>query len=417
MIKFIKSPVILSTLLCAVLLYFGIVKISEKHSLHSLLNPSEITKVSGKLENSPSLLSNKKYYCGQLKVQEVWNKSESRSSAKGKIKVFIPEQIVNVYLPGKLYTKNTGSKGALFEEEGTYLFSGKFSGDIFYVEKLISSYWNESFLGKIYFLRAKGRVYFKRLMYSWKNAGGLFLALLSGSREYTENGIAESFRLAGLSHILALSGMHLSLLSGIAVFIGNKTKRIRVAYLIRLTALILFVWFAGFSPSLTRAFICCLILILSSLVNIEKPDMLFVLCISFIIQTNLTPDEVSNAGFLLSYGALFGILILKNLVSKIYYPFLPLKTADSLTASTSAQIFTAPVSLYLFKAFYPVGIISSVIVSPLITFFIYAGLILFLISLIIPFFSGISGIFMNLIYTVITFFVKIFASFPGITIS
>ena len=48
-------------------------------------------------------------------------------------------------------------------------------------------------------------------MYMWGSAGGLLLALLSASKEYTSSAFSDAFRLAGLSHILALSGMHVSI--------------------------------------------------------------------------------------------------------------------------------------------------------------------------------------------------------------
>ena len=62
-------------------------------------------------------------------------------------------------------------------------------------------------------------------MFYWNEAGGLFLALISGIREYTDQSAADSFRRAGLSHILALSGMHLSLFSGITAKISHKTGK------------------------------------------------------------------------------------------------------------------------------------------------------------------------------------------------
>ena len=70
--------------------------------------------------------------------------------------------------------------------------------------------------------RALCRLYFKRMMFAWGSAGGLLLALLCGARDFTESETADAFRMAGLSHILALSGMHLSLFYGLAAFAGKK---------------------------------------------------------------------------------------------------------------------------------------------------------------------------------------------------
>ena len=149
-------------------------------------------------------------------------------------------------------------------------------------------------------------------MYSWGAAGGLLLALLCGAKEYTSTDISLAFRNAGLSHILALSGMHLSMFSGIALFFGKKIGRKKLSFIIRIIALILFVWFAGLSPSLLRAFICSLLMIIAALANVKKPDMLMILAFSFLCQTIIAPEHLFNTGF---------ITLLFNILSSIDNPF------------------------------------------------------------------------------------------------
>jgi competence protein ComEC len=87
--------------------------------------------------------------------------------------------------------------------------------------------------------------------------------------------------------------------------------------------------------------------------------------------------------------------------------------APSLSAVTGAQTVTAPISLKIFGSFSPIGIVSSTIVSPFVTVFIYSGLFLILLSLIFPFLAKPSGIFINLQYTVITYIVSFFSLVPN----
>ena len=143
------------------------------------------------------------------------------SSASGTVKVFIPSEMAEVYLPGKLYSV---ANGAFFEAGGLYSLKGHFSNDgqSFYVERCLSSGFPHTFYGRLDYFRALCRLQFKRLMYSWGSAGGLLLALLCGAKEYTSSEISLGFKRAGLSHILALSGMHLSMFSEIALFAGKK---------------------------------------------------------------------------------------------------------------------------------------------------------------------------------------------------
>ena len=197
--------------------------------------------------------------------------------------------------------------------------------------------------------------------------------------------------------------------SGIALFIGGKIGKKKLTFIIRVIALILFVWFAGFSPSLLRAFICSFLMIIAALANVSKPDMLIILCFSFLMQTIISPGDIYNTGFILSYSALAGILLTNKFFEKFYIRFLPKTLALSVSSSTGAQIFTAPISLKIFGTFSPIGIIATTVVSPIITIFIYAGLSLILLSLIFPFLSVPSGIFINFLYTIIKFLVNIFS--------
>ena len=87
--------------------------------------------------------------------------------------------------------------------------------------------------------------------------------------------------------------------------------------------------------------------------------------------------------------------------------------SSSLSAASGAQTVTAPISLKIFGSFSPIGIISSTVVSPFITVFIYSGLLLILVSLIFPVLSKPSGFFINLQYTVITYIVNLFSHVPN----
>ena len=250
-------------------------------------------------------------------------------------------------------------------------------------------------------------------MYAWGSGGGLLQALLCGAREYTSAETSDAFRRAGLSHILALSGMHLSMFSQIALFFGNKAGIKKLTFILRITALVGFVWFAGFSPSLVRAFICAILTIAATIAGAKKPDMLSILCFSFLIQSAVCPQDIHSAAFILSYGTLAGILLTGSFFSRFYSKFSPRLISSSLSAATGAQTFTAPISLKLFGSFSPIGIVSATVVSPFITVFIYSGLLLILLSLMFPILSKPSGIFINLQYTVIKYIVNIFSLVPN----
>ena len=415
-LNYLKKPVVISTLICAFVFYSGLFRLPDRTKPHSLFYPEELSEISGRILSSPAKTGNGKYYSATFLLEGVADKRGYKSSANGRIKIMIPSELAEAYSPGKLFSLSKQKRNSsvfLFEAGSSCTFSGRLSQDNFYVRQCNAAYWPDSWRGRLSRFRALCRLHFKRLMYSWGSGGGLLLALLCGAREYTDSATSDAFRRAGLSHILALSGMHLSMFSAIAIFFGNKAGVKKLTFILRIIALIGFVWFAGLSPSLLRAFICAMLMIAASIAGASKPDMLSILCFSFLIQSAICPQDIHNAAFILSYGALAGILFTSRIFNRFYSRFTPKPVASSLSAATGAQTITAPISLQLFGSFSPIGIVSATVVSPFVTIFIYSGLVLILLSLIFPFLSKPSGIFINFQYTVIKYIVNIFSLVPN----
>ena len=413
--NYLKKPVFISCLICIFVFYSGIFHIPEKNKFCSLLQENQIRCIGGTIVSSPVKTGNGKYYSAVLKADLAEDSRNFSSSAKGNLQIFIPSEKVEALYPGKIFSLSRNK--FIYEKGADCVLYGKFNSNGFYVSNLKSGSWPISFTGKIKYIRALCRLHFARLMYGWGSAGGLLLALLSGAREYTDKAVQDSFRKAGLSHILALSGMHLSMFSAIAVFFGNKAGIKKLTFILRIFALIAFVWFAGFSPSLLRAFICTMLTIVAAIAGAKQSDMLSILSFSFLLQSAISPADIHSTGFILSYGALAGILVWGKVFTRLYSKLFPRAFALSLSSSTAAQTFTIPVSLKVFGSCSPIGIISATVVSPFITIFIYSGLLLIILSLIFPLLSKPSGIFINLQYTVINYLVKLFSLVPDWSIN
>jgi len=406
-----SNPLILSVLIVSFFVYSHFICVPEKKSFSSVIPQNEIKTVSGIVVSSPSKVSSGKYYSAQMEFYKV-SSYKMNSDAAGRTRVFLPSEYIESFYPGKLYT---AGKGKDLIESGTEVqLRGSFSDGVFFAREVLWARLDNNKNSRIRIVRAMGRLKFKRMMYSWGNAGGLLLALLSGSREYTETKVAENFKKAGLSHILALSGMHLSMFSGLALFLGSRIGRKRIALILQLTAVILFVWFAGLSPSLLRAFICLSVMLFQGIINIEKSDMFTVLCFSFFVQTLISPNDLMNTGFILSYGALCGITVSAEFFRKLYSYVFPGKISGALAASTGAQLVTLPVSAGLFRMITPIGIISSVFVSPLVTLFIYSGLLFIVLGLLFQPFVSIGEFIMKIQYNLISNMVSFFAEVPAV---
>jgi len=245
-----------------------------------------------------------------------------------------------------------------------------------------------------------------------KNWGGLAAALLLGTRENLEEGISQSFRNAGLSHILALSGMHLAFLSAILAFVLRKPLGRNVSLIAGFAFIILYVFLVGPQPSLVRAAIMygmgCF-LILTGTVR----QSLAVLCAAFLVQILWEPSSAHSVSFILSYLALAGILVLSGPLLAIFRGRLPGFLAVGIGASTAAFLATAPFVALFFGILRPAGIIAGLFAAPLSGLFMALSLLWLFVGRL-----PLAGMILDRLLTAVQFVmqwsISFFARFPGI---
>ena len=141
-------------------------------------------------------------------------------------------------------------------------------------------------------------------------SGGLACALLLGNKSYLDSTLARDFSRAGASHILALSGMHVSILMGAIGFALAKLHVHRKARAVLLAAAALgYLVLTGMSVSAPRAVVMVCILQLSYLLAADN-DTLTTLGLVGAGIILLDPYTVCDTGFILSFLATFGIVVL-----------------------------------------------------------------------------------------------------------
>ncbi len=139
--------------------------------------------------------------------------------------------------------------------------------------------------------------------------GNLASALLLGNKDLLSSRITRDFRRVGASHILALSGMHMSLIMGalsllLVRFIPKSAPRAVVLSFFALLYLAL----TGFSVSATRSVIMLLIVYLSWMISAEA-DSLTSLSIAGFVILLVSPGAVADAGFWMSFASTLGIIV------------------------------------------------------------------------------------------------------------
>jgi competence protein ComEC len=198
----------------------------------------------------------------------------------------------------------------------------------------------------------------------------LMYSIILGNRNFLDYSVRESFRRTGVSHILALSGLHVGIISLGIVFILGLFMKKNYAYGIATIIIVMYIAVAGFRPSLIRAGL------MFAGFNILKAsgrdtEFIDVLAFSALVILSANPSLINDIGFLLSYGATLGIYLLYHKFKR-YLDFTG-AISGILSVSLCATISTAPLILYFFNEISTVSFISNLLIVPV--FGIIAGVL------------------------------------------
>ncbi|MCQ2594011.1 MAG: ComEC/Rec2 family competence protein [Treponemataceae bacterium] len=465
----ISRKIIICALVAGILCIFVLFNLqNQQKNVISLIENEKITGIYGFCTNSPVKTENGSYLvtiqC--FAVSGELQKFKIICGAKGFAAVILPQNIVENYYPGKIGTdfaagtatgstavksegavfgandKDSGKKSGAFSANGDFLlvdtglpvaFYGNFSKNgqqsikYFYAQNaanvnssIIKTYakhpkWRQNkILGKICQMRGIGRIKLKKILYSFGKAGWFLLALFCGSKEYLDPFLKQNFLRAGVSHILALSGLHLSLVAGGAKKIAGIFAGAKLAAFIIFIFAWAFVLFASSAPSLNRALLFVFFNIFAKKLCV-KPVLTKVLALSFILQLVCNVRQAQTGAFLLSYGAMLGIALILPLIAKKIekLPKIPQKICSTLATCFAAQCGTFPLTLILYKSFVPFGIFASFLLIPLVSVFLILGvvctLIAYFLPFCVPFLYQILNFFYNSIALIAQFFANLFS--------
>lgn len=220
--------------------------------------------------------------------------------------------------------------------------------------------------------------------------GAFLSALIVGDRSDLSGNTKLNFARLGISHILALSGMHLAILS---IALNVLLTRLRINKKIRMAIIIPIILFymalTGFTSSVLRSgimlIISCILYLLS-----KKADPLTSLTISVFIIVLFDPASVFDMSLWLSAFATLGVVVFSEIAKKpdkdstrpirLWIAF-----KNGCLVSVFAFVATFAFTALRFNAFSVASVFTTLLFSFLIQFFIYAGLLLIVIGGIIPF--------------------------------
>lgn len=194
---------------------------------------------------------------------------------------------------------------------------------------------------------------------------GLLIGILIGERRYIPENTTENFSKSSLSHILAISGSHISyIIIGITYILTKSKTSKKGMYIITIFSLIFFIFITNFSPSVIRACIMGIILLFAKIVY-RKPDILTSISVSLLIILIDNPFAIKDIGLQLSYLGTLGIVYLNKPISNFLEKYMNKKVSEILAITISAQIMVLPVTIINFNNISTVFIISNIIATPL----------------------------------------------------
>ncbi len=200
--------------------------------------------------------------------------------------------------------------------------------------------------------------------------GALISGVCLGDVSYLSPQVQNDFRRSGLSHLLVVSGLHMSILIGaVTIFLRQLRVPRGARVLLLLAVLWLFMLLVGFSYSVIRAGIMLHFLILADAFR-WRADSLTSLSAALLVILCMSPYAITDVGFLLSFCSTFGIVLLSPLFGEWIFRrrFFRQHTLcgtvlQCCCTTVSAMLFTAPILALFFGTLPMLSVIANLLTA------------------------------------------------------
>lgn len=242
-----------------------------------------------------------------------------------------------------------------------------------------------------------------------KDISGILISVLTGNKDYLTDEVYSFFKLSGVAHIMAVSGLHLSIYTLFLGAVLDKSKLNKILrFIILAFAILLIMAIADFSPSVKRAGTMMLIYFFGKFSG-KSTDSLNNLGFAAFIILFANPFSVFDVGFLLSFLCSFAILFVAVPLNKIsnlkfhltadtFTKQLARTIIQSFTISVSVIIFTGAITAIYFRNVCLVSPITNLLLIPIVPVLLL-GATAFLMLGNIPFFDNILTVILNIFST------------------
>lgn len=211
-------------------------------------------------------------------------------------------------------------------------------------------------------------------------------ALIAGDRRDFAP-LRTTFQKSGLSHVIAVSGMHLALvMAGVLLLLRKAGLRRGRARIVALAFALLFTFFSGCAPSTMRAFAMASLAAVIPVTHhrICREQLVAIAVLTLIL---FEPRLLFSISLRLSAAAVMGIIVftpLAHVWCRALFPLFSQKINDAIALSLTAWISTLPLSLSVFSTISIVAVPTNILAAPWVTLSFITGLLGAMASYLIP---------------------------------
>lgn len=215
----------------------------------------------------------------------------------------------------------------------------------------------------------------------------LAYSTLFGDKDFLSENQQSAYRLSGIAHLLAVSGLHVSIIVGVIIAVLSifRVKNEWVKIILISAFLLMYAYICNFSISVVRASIMSLISLFAVKFGREY-DSLTALGFAGVVVFCLYPLCVFDIGFLMSFGCAIGIILFNKPIKLVLIKMkIPNKLADSISLTISTLLALLIINAVFFKNLNVISLIANVIIIPVFAFAFSVVFIVSFVSLLMPF--------------------------------
>ena len=208
-----------------------------------------------------------------------------------------------------------------------------------------------------------------------KETGGVLAMMVLGEKSLIDQEVKALYQKVGISHVLAISGLHISV---IGMTLYKLLRKICGTFWLSGAAagafMLAYGCMTGFRPSSARAILMFLLMLSAQAVG-RTYDSLSALSLAAFLLLWENPFLLSYAGFLFSFTAVIGVVLVGNIIVKTFDEKKEHKIWKTFYTSFSIQLMTLPLTAYFYYEIPVYGILVNFLILPLVSVLLSVGIV------------------------------------------